>query len=122
MFEYKARIVRVVDGDTFDAVVDLGFGISFKERFRLAGVNTPETYGVKKDTEEYKLGIKATKEVERLCLNKDVIIQTARDTKGKYGRYIANVFLDLDTESAVFYDSNLSDHLVKEGFAQYVAY
>lgn len=119
MYEYKAKITRVVDGDTIDAEVDLGFGVSFRERFRLARVNTPETYGVKKDSEEYAAGMKAKQAVIALVETYDeVVIQTSKDKKGKYGRYIAEVlFLD-GSEPAL----NLSDYLLEEGLAEAVTY
>ena len=56
---YKATVTRVVDGDTVDLEIDLGMSVFAKQRIRLAGINTPETYGVKKDSEEYAAGIKA---------------------------------------------------------------
>lgn len=117
MYEYHARIVRVVDGDTFDAEVDLGFGVTFKERFRLARVNTPETYGVPKDSEEYKAGMLAKERFEMLVSSyPSCTIKTEKDKKGKYGRYIAEVFFDQNNPF------NLSDHLVEEGLAKYVTY
>ena len=53
MYKYKATVGRVVDGDTVDVVIDLGFKITTNQRIRLEGINTPETYSVKKDSEEY---------------------------------------------------------------------
>ena len=53
MYQYKAKVERIVDGDTIDVVIDLGFKITTNQRIRLAGINTPETYNVKKDSEEY---------------------------------------------------------------------
>lgn len=117
MYEYQAKITRVVDGDTFDAEVDLGFGIKFKERFRLARVDTPETYGVKKDSVEYKAGLLAKQRFEYLKNTYHwCTIKTSKDKKGKYGRYIAEVIFDHKNPF------NLSDHLVEEGLAEYVEY
>jgi micrococcal nuclease len=119
MFEYSAKITNVVDGDTFDAEVDLGFKIVFRERFRLARVNTPETYGVKKDSEEYQAGLAATQRVKELVATyPEVVIQTEKNNKGKYGRYIAEVLFLSDAEGEI----NLSDYLVQEGLAEYVTY
>ncbi len=58
-YEYKAKLIKVVDGDTLDVQIDLGFNIFQNIRVRLLGVNTPETYGVKKESIEYKKGMKA---------------------------------------------------------------
>ena len=117
MYEYKARITNVVDGDTFDAEVDLGFGVSFRERFRLARVNTPETHGVKKDSDEYKRGTIATNIVKDFVQQYETCtIRTIKDKKGKYGRYIAEVLFGEDVVI------NLSDYLVQEGYATYTKY
>ena len=59
MFEYAATVKRVVDGDTMDLTIDLGFRILTQVRCRLLGVDTPETYGVKKGSEEYQKGMAA---------------------------------------------------------------
>lgn len=122
MFTYRAHCYNVVDGDTVDLEIDLGFNILVKERFRLAGINTPEIHGVKKESEEYAKGMEAKREVERLILGRDVIVVTDKDKKGKYGRYIATVYTELEFGSSTFYDSSLNDFLVKEGFAEEVEY
>ena len=111
MFEYKAKILRIVDGDTMDVDIDCGFNIHFKERIRLLGVNTPETYGVKKESEEYKAGILAKEFVVNLCpVGAEVVIKTQKDKKGKYGRYIAEIILDNG--------ENLNALLIAEGYGQ----
>jgi len=111
MYQYKAKIDRVVDGDTMDIVVDLGFKMTTNQRIRLKGINTPETYNVKKDSEEYAKGMLAKESVvKRIEENKnEVLIDTDKDT-GKYGRYIAVIWLADSTTS-------LNDELVAKGFA-----
>lgn len=89
---YKATVVRVVDGDTVDLEIDLGMNVFVKERIRLARINTPETYGVKKDSEEYKAGMKAKKRLEELVLGKEIALETVKDKKGKYGRYLGELY------------------------------
>ena len=64
-YKYKAKLGRVVDGDTIDVIMHLGFYVELKERLRLEGVNTPEIFRVKKDSEEYKLGMKAKRYIKR---------------------------------------------------------
>jgi len=118
LYIYKAKCTRVVDGDTVNLSVELGLDISIDMRVRLLGIDTPETYGVKKGSEEYKAGILAKEELERLILNKDIIIITEKDKKGKYGRYLARIYTDLDENSPTFDDSCVNDILVKEGFAK----
>ena len=56
-YRYKAKLGRVVDGDTMDVVIDLGFYVTMRERVRLKGINTPEIYKVPKNSEEYKKGM-----------------------------------------------------------------
>ena len=86
MYEYKVKeVVKVVDGDTIDVVIDLGFDLFKKERVRLAGIDTPESRT--RDLEEKKLGIEAKKHLEfHLLEAKEIIIATEKD--GKYGRML----------------------------------
>ena len=116
MYQYKATVSRIVDGDTLDVIIDLGFKITTNQRIRLANINTPETFNVKKDSEEYKKGMEAKIFVEeRIAANNfDIIIETDKDV-GKYGRYIGTIRLS-DNEIT------LNDELVKMGLAQYVKY
>ena len=111
MYEYKAVLKRVVDGDTMDVIIDIGFQLTTEQRIRLKGVNTPETWRQKKDSEEYKKGMQATKfVVERFEKNNNEFIIKTSKNKGVYGRYIAEIF---------FKDSELSlnEELLKKGFA-----
>lgn len=116
MYQYKASVERVVDGDTIDIVIDLGFKISTNQRIRLAGINTPETYNVKRDSEEYKKGVASRQYVEQRIKDNDnlVLIETDKYT-GKYGRYIGTIHLDDSPKT-------LNDELVEKGLAEYVVY
>ncbi|MDX8340416.1 thermonuclease family protein [Draconibacterium sp. IB214405] len=116
MYTYKAKVDRVVDGDTIDLVIDLGFKITTFQRIRLRGINTPETYNVKKDSEEYKKGMEAkTFVMERISANNnEVIVETSKEV-GKFGRYIGVIRL-ADNEQT------LNDELVEKGFAVYAEY
>ncbi len=116
MYKYKAKIDRVVDGDTLDIVVDLGFKITTNQRIRLQGIDTPETYNVKKDSEEYANGIIAKEFViQRIASNDyEATVETEKDT-GKYGRYIATLWL---ADSSI----SLNDEHVEKGLAQRVEY
>ena len=64
-YRYRARLERVVDGDTIDVLIELGFYVTLRERVRLEGIDTPEIYRVPKDSEEYKKGMEAKEYVER---------------------------------------------------------
>ncbi len=111
MYEYAAKITKVYDGDTFTFLVDLGFSIYDTERLRLSGVDTPEMRG-----SERTEGIKVRDYVRSLILNETVTIRVYK--KGKYGRYIADVFFTDDNGVTV----NLSEHLVAENMAKEVTY
>lgn len=108
MYEYSAKIVNVVDGDTVDAVVDLGFNCSIKERFRLFGIDAPEVRT--KDLEEKERGIASKIFVEEMCLDKQVTIRSKKDRKGKFGRYLAEILL-------TDYVLSLNQLMLKEGYA-----
>jgi len=98
MYEYNAVIVKVVDGDTLDVLVDLGLEIFKKLRVRLYGIDTPEVYGVKHDSEEYAEGKKASDFVKKLLpQGTKVTIRTIKDKRGKYGRYLARVFFNFES-------------------------
>jgi len=116
MYQYKAEVVKIVDGDTIDVVIDLGFKITTNQRIRMARINTPETYNVKKDSEEYQKGMAAKQYVEqRLAANKNEINLETEKVTEKYGRYIGTIWLADSTVS-------LNDELVEKGFAMYVQY
>ena len=91
MYEYSCIVERVVDGDTVDVFIDLGFSIWIKERVRLYGIDTPETRT--KDLREKKFGLLAKARVEELIpKGSEQLIVTFKDT-GKYGRTLANFIL-----------------------------
>jgi len=118
VYEYKATITRVIDGDTFDFTIDLGFGLSYRSRLRLYGVDTPEVRGPTK-----LLGLKVKHWVESKIGGKEVLLQTVK-WKGKYGRFIAKVWY---TEPSTMVEGmldrhNLSNVLVSKSMAKEVDY
>jgi micrococcal nuclease len=116
MYQYKAKVERIVDGDTIDIIVDLGFKITTYQRIRMARINTPETFNVKKDTAEFQKGEAAKQYVElRLAANNNEIKLETEKVTEKYGRYIGTIWL---ADSSV----SLNDELVEKGFAVYVEY
>ena len=93
MYEYKCEITRVVDGDTVDAVIDLGFDISYSSRVRLYGIDTPESRT--RDLDEKARGKLAGKFLSDSILHADdVVIQTKLDKKGKFGRVLGIIVAD----------------------------
>lgn len=90
-FWYGAKPLKVVDGDTLDLMVDLGFNIHFKMRVRLYGVNTPESRT--KNFAEKELGLKAKKFTEDWLANHQwVFVNTIPDKNDKYGRILAKIY------------------------------
>lgn len=88
---YNATVLGVVDGDTVDLMVDLGFSVHHRIRVRLYGVNTPESRT--KDAAEKELGLKAKQFTKDwLDRHKQVFVQTVADKNEKYGRVLANVY------------------------------
>ena len=91
MYEYKAEVRRVVDGDTVDVTIDCGFNIHIKERVRLSGIDTPECRT--RDLEEKKRGLAAKARLEEILesFGETIIIKTFIDKKGKYGRLLGKL-------------------------------
>ncbi len=98
MYEYKARVLRIVDGDTVDLDIDLGCSVHVHERCRLYGINAPETHGVKKDSTEYRKGMAATEFLRNMIEGKEVLIRTYKDKRGKYGRYLVEIWEYVETD------------------------
>jgi len=94
MYEYGCKVTRVVDGDTIDVDLDLGFDIIYKCRVRLYGIDTPESRTRNKD--EKVRGKLAAKFLQDAISNGgNVILQTQlKDSKGKFGRVLASVIVD----------------------------
>ena len=90
MYEYKCRIDRVIDGDTVDVDIDLGFGVWLrKERVRMYGIDTPESRT--RDLEEKKYGLAAKAFVLAfLPIDSEQTLRTRKDGKGKFGRILGD--------------------------------
>lgn len=111
MYTYKAKVIDVYDGDTITCIIDLGFKISIKEKFRLYGINTPEIRT--KNLEEKKLGYEAKHRLEELIKDKEVYIEVLK--KGKFGRWVSNVYVTLDDLN---FKKSVNQTLLTEGFAK----
>ena len=120
MFEYRARILRVVDGDTVDVDIDLGFGMSYiKQRVRMLGIDTPESRT--RDLTEKQFGMLSKYYVEdRLIVGEVYKLKTTLD-KGKYGRILGEFFIT-EQEGHPIYETefNLNKEMIKDGYG--VAY
>jgi micrococcal nuclease len=106
MYEYRAIITKVYDGDTLTADVDMGFNIWSKNiKIRVLGIDTPEIRS--KVQSEKKIAYLARDRVRDMCLGKEVIIRTKG--RGKYGRWLAEVIID---------EKSLGEILISESLAK----
>ena len=110
MYTYVITLDRVIDGDTIDAMIDLGFDVHVKKRIRFMGINTPESRT--RDLEEKKRGLAAKARVEEL-LNKCSCITLKSHGSGKFGRCLGELFIELENEAV-----NLNQLLISEGHAE----
>ena len=111
MYEYRIKVVKVIDGDTVDVDIDLGFGVwMHKERVRLYGIDTPEIRG-----DERPAGIVSRDRLRELILDKEVIIKTIKDRTGKYGRYLAEIYQWDGTQQNRI---SVNEMLITEGLAE----
>ena len=111
MYEYFVKEVKnVVDGDTIDVVIDLGFDILFASRVRLAGIDTPESRTT--DKAEKVLGLESKDYLKKHLKDaKSVIIKTEKmDSSEKYGRILGWVYINGDTVS-------INDKMINDGYA-----
>jgi len=115
MYEYRATVLRVVDGDTVDLDIDLGLDVHVRERCRLFGINAPEMRGESREAGEAAKewlvnvvwpAVSASGAVRETA--KNVVIQTLKDNKGKYGRYLAILIVD---------GENINDAMIAVGHA-----
>ena len=104
------NILKVVDGDTIDADIDLGFSISLEKRIRLAGVDTPESRTT--DLKEKAMGLESKEWLKKKLEGaKDIIIKTELpDSTEKYGRIIGHLFINGQ-------EISLNNQMINDGYA-----
>ena len=113
LYHYRAFVVSVYDGDTIHADIDLGLGIWQKnEKIRLARINAPELRGDERDA-----GIESRDFLRSFILHQSVLLETKKDRKGKWGRYIGEIWMKTDDQWV-----NVNDQMVEKGFAVYMDY
>jgi micrococcal nuclease len=122
MYEYPCKIVKVIDGDTTDVDIDLGFGVWLKkQRIRFYGVDTPESRT--SDKEEKVYGLMAKEFVlKRLPIGSTQTLRTKRDGVGKYGRILGEFVVNdttlnqllIDTHNAVAYYGQSKEDIAEE--------
>ena len=108
LYQYKAKILRVVDADTVDAAVDVGFGITMTQRFRLNDYDAPETWKPRNEKEKQH-GKEATERAIELLIDKDVLIKSTK-VAGIYGRFGATIWLEDGR--------NYAEVMISEGFSK----
>lgn len=111
MYSYKAKVISVYDGDTITCMLDLGFNIHVREKFRLYGIDTPEIKT--KDIQEKKEGYRSKARLEELIKDKEIYIKVLK--KGKFGRWVSKIYL---TEADMLIDNSINQLLIKEGLAK----
>jgi micrococcal nuclease len=114
LYYYKALVLSVYDGDTCTVDIDLGLKAWIKnEKLRLLRINAPELRG-----EDREAGILSRDFLRSLIDGKEIFIQTSKDKQGKYGRYLAEIFLKDENGKWV----NVNDLMVEKGYAVYKEY
>ncbi len=114
LYHYKAIVVSVYDGDTITVDIDIGLHIwSRKVKIRFARIDAPEVRGEERDK-----GLISRDYLRCLILNKEIIVQTIKDGKGKYGRYIGEIWLKINENEYL----NVNDEMVNKDLAVYKSY
>ena len=112
MYTYKAKLDRVIDGDTIDVDIDLGFDIKVKKRVRFVGINAPESRT--RDLEEKAKGLAAKDRVKAILAENDIFTIESQEI-GKYGRVLGKIYLSRIDGRDSLTQICLNDQLIKEG-------
>ena len=113
LYHYRAKVISVYDGDTITVDIDLGFNILMRgEKVRLNRINAPKLKGRPR-----KKGLAARDYLRALLLEKEIDLQTVKDRKEKYGRFLGEIWITIDGK-----EINANDEMVAKGFAQYQTY
>ena len=111
MYEYKCTVVKVVDGDTVDVDIDLGFGVWMrKQRIRMYGIDAPESRTSNRLEKPY--GIASKKYLIGMLDDKELILKTHKDAKGKYGRILGEIWRTTD-----FADQSINEYMIEKHHA-----
>tara|TARA_Y100000310_G_C20147461_1_gene563137 strand:+ start:75 stop:443 length:369 start_codon:yes stop_codon:yes gene_type:complete len=114
MYEYKAKVLRVVDGDTVDALIDIGFHVHLKKRIRLYGINAPESRT--RDKEEKVRGLAAKARLKEILKQEKNEITIKSHGVGKFGRCLGELFIE-GTERFSYEPQCVNKMLISEGHA-----
>ena len=108
LYQYKAKVIRVVDADTVDAAVDAGFGLTMTQRFRVNDYDAPETWRPRNEAEKQH-GREATVRATQLLIGQDVLLKSTK-VAGIYGRFGATIWLEDG--------SNFAEVMINEGYSK----
>jgi len=112
MYEYRCKVVHIVDGDTVDVDIDLGFGVWMKkQRIRMYGIDTPESRT--RDLEEKKYGLAAKEFLTGMLDDKaGITLKTHKDKEGKFGRILGELWRTTD-----FADKSINEYMIEKHHA-----
>ena len=114
MFEYSCKLVKVIDGDTIDIDIDLGFGVWLRnQRIRMYGIDTPESRT--RDLDEKKYGLAAKAFLTEMLDDSHLILKTHKDERGKFGRILGEIW-----RTTNFADQSINNYMIEKHHA--VAY
>tara|TARA_R100000808_G_C2153235_1_gene163298 strand:- start:4556 stop:4921 length:366 start_codon:yes stop_codon:yes gene_type:complete len=117
MYKYKAKLIKIIDGDTLDAMIDLGFNIWIKKRIRLANINAFECRT--RDKEVKKKGLKAKEALAEVLLQSENEFLLTSEGVGKYGRCLGIIqTLNCYIKTSKYHGKSINDFLLKEGHAK----
>jgi micrococcal nuclease len=114
MYEYSGTVIRVIDGDTIEALIDLGFGVFKKMKLRIDGIDTPEIYRPSCEAER-EHGKAATSRATELLMQQELIFHTAKKARMSLNRYVAKIYM-VDSEDW------FHTVMLQEGFAKKESY
>ena len=114
MFEYRCELIKVIDGDTIDIDIDLGFGVWMRnQRIRMYGIDTPESRT--RDLEEKKYGLAAKAFLTEMLDDSHLILKTHKDERGKFGRILGELW-----RTSNYTDKSINTYMIEKHHA--VAY
>ena len=109
MYEYRCKIVKVIDGDTVDVDIDLGFGVWMKnQRIRMYGIDAPESRTSNQTEKQY--GVASKRFLEGMCDDKNgLVLRTHKDKKGKFGRILGELWRTTD-----YADQSINEYMIEK--------
>lgn len=114
MYKYNAKVIKIVDGDTVDLEIDLGFKLYTLQRCRLDGIDAPEL--TSKDKDKKELAQKVKKYLIEKLIGKTILVETKK--QGKFGRYLVKIWIYKDIEKLILEEKSINQDLIDKGYAE----